>query len=117
MRGVVFNLGEVVKTSRSDSRITVCFSADEAEALKREAEGARVKISRLIHDRALEKSVPSSNPVWPLVAELQRVGHALMALRDSALVLPAGELEVLIADVRKVLLQAARVLDPGCRRQ
>lgn len=106
-----------MKKRRSDERITVCFSADELDALKREAEEARVKISRLIHDRALERSVPSGSPVWPFVNELQRVGHALMALRDSNLVRPAGQLDVLFADIQDLIHRAARVLDANCRRQ
>lgn len=101
---------------QSGKRITVRLSAVEDRNLRLEAEGAGVNVSQLIRDRAVGQATRIGCPLYPLIVELQRIGHALLALRDSGAT-SADQLRELLVDLKDVLHQTISALDAWQRGQ
>lgn len=95
---------------RFAKRITIRLSAVEDQNLRLEADGAGVNVSQLIRDRAVGHATQAGCPLYPLIVELQRVGHALLALRDSGAT-SADQLRELLVDLKDVLHRTVSALD------
>lgn len=103
-------------SDRSVKRITIRLSALEDQNLRLEADGAGMNVSQLIRDRAIGHTTRAGCPLYPVIVELQRVGHALLALRDSSAT-SADQLGELLVDLKDVLHRAVSALDAWRRGQ
>lgn len=75
-----------------------------------------MNVSQLIRDRAIGHTTRAGCPLYPVIVALQRVGHALLALRDSSAT-SADQLGELLVDLKDVLHRAVSALDAWRRGQ